>query len=97
MLPTKRTLYRLLYDALVDIRSQGDGSNNTMVFQLADVFHNLPLKLDRLDRGETTIEDIMHELAERAARHGVEGWLHQRLSEIAKYHPETLSNEDASS
>jgi hypothetical protein len=92
--PTKRVLYRLLFDALIEIRLLGYASNDKVVWVLADLLHNLPLQFDRLDRGEITVQDIMHELEERAHRHGIERWLHGRLGEIAKHHPDMLAQDE---
>lgn len=89
-------LYRLLYDTLIELRARGYETGDQSVFMLADLFHNLPLQLDRLNRGELAVQDMLSELDERAQRHGIEGWLELRMSEIAKYHPETLANEETS-
>ncbi len=96
MIPTRRVLHRLLYDALIEIRAKGNASNDKAVFSLADLFHNVPMDLDKLDRGEVSVEDIMHKLEEHARRRGIEGWLDLRLKEIVKYHPETMENRDTS-
>jgi len=87
-------LYRLLFDALVEIRLLGYESNDKVVWVLAHLLHNLPLQLDRLDRGEISIGDIMHELEERAQRHGIERWLHVRLEEIARHYPDLMAQDD---
>lgn len=91
---TKSVLYRLLYDALIELRARGHERSDKVVFLLADLFHNVPLQLDRLDRGETTVHDIKRELEERAQRNGIEGWLDLRTSEIEKYHPKTMLGGD---
>jgi hypothetical protein len=92
--PTKRVLYQLLYNALIEIRLLGYESNDKVVWVLADLLHNLPLQLDRLDQGDLTVQDIMRELEERAHRHGIERWLHRRLGEIAKHYPDLLAQND---
>ena len=92
--PTERVLYRLLFDALIEIRLLGYESNNKMVWVLADLLHNLPLQLDRLDRGGITVQDIMRELEWRAHRHGIERWLYGRLGEVAKHYPQLLAQDD---
>ena len=92
--PTKRVLYRLLFDALIEVRLLGYENDNRAVFVLADLLHNLPLQFDRLDRGEIPVEDVMHELEARAHRLGVERWLHGRLGEIAKHNSDLLAHDD---
>lgn len=96
MVPTKRGLYRLLSTALIEIREKGYASNDKVVFSLADLFHNIPANLYRLERDEITVQDIMRELEEHARRRGIEGWLDLRLRELAKNHPECVSDEDTS-
>ncbi len=82
---TKSLLHRLLYAALIDIRAEGHDTQNKKVFLLADLVHNLPLQLDRVDRGEQTPEDIMQWLRMRARQTGAEGWLDLRIEEEARY------------
>ena len=96
MVLTERGVYRLLNDAFIEIRARGLASNDKVIFALADSFQNVPMRLYRLERGDITVQDIMRELEEYARRHGIEGWLDLRLGEIAKYHPEWVSSEDAS-
>lgn len=96
MVPTKRGLYRLLSTALIEIREKGYASNDKIVFALADLFHNIPGNLYRLEQGEITVQDVMRELEEHARRRGIEGWLDLRLGELARNHPECISDKDTS-
>jgi hypothetical protein len=83
---TKDVLYRLLASALLDLRIYGHASGDQRVFLLADLFHNVPLQLEQVDRGETTPDEIMDWLWTRAQRNGpeVEGWLELRIEEAAR-------------
>ena len=78
------------------MRAKGYTSGDRVVFLLADLFHNVPLQFDRLDRGEITVQDIVQELETRARQHGIEGWLDLRLGEIAKCHPDEVAPDDTS-
>lgn len=96
MEPTKPGLYQLLKDALIEMRAKGYASDDKVVFSLADLFHNVPMELYMLERGEITVREIMRDLEERARRRGIEGWLDLRIGEIAANHPEWISKEDTS-
>lgn len=80
---TKDLLYRLLYAALIEIRMDGYETNNRLVYLLADLVHNIPMQLERVDQADTSPEDIMQRLRERARRNGIEEWLDVRLAEEA--------------
>ena len=82
---TKSLLHRLLYAALIEIRTEGHDMQNKTVFVLADLVHNIPLQLDRVDCGETTPEDIMQWLRMRAKQTGADGWLNLRIEEESRY------------
>lgn len=94
---TKSLLYRILYDALIEIRAEGHDSRNKTVFLLADLLHNVPLQLNKVDRGETTPEDIMQWLQMRARQTGTEGWLEHRIKEESRHGTEETPPSDASS
>ena len=95
MKPTKKMLHRLLFDALIDMRVRGYESGDEAIFALSDMFHNVPLQLDGLDRNELSVQDILQEVRERARRHhDAEGWLERRMSENAICHSETMADDD---
>jgi hypothetical protein len=74
-------LYRLLYDALIEIRYDAHEGLTKEVFRLADLFHNLPMQLERMQRGETTPEEVMSDLRAHAERIGAKQWLAHRIQE----------------
>ena len=77
---TRTVLYRLIYDALIEMRAEATTCNSKMVFHLCDLLHALPLRLERMERGEESAEDIMQWLQTRAARDkGSEQWLEHRI------------------
>jgi len=79
---TKQQLYRLLYTALIDLRAEGHNAENRLVFLLADLFHNIPLQLDLVDRGDLAPEDILRWLRSRAHGTPMEDWLNLRVQEV---------------
>ncbi len=84
---TKDLLLRLLASALIEIREEGYEMQNKRVFALADLFHNVPGQLERMERGEKTPDEIMQWLQERARYRGIERWLEHRVDAEAKYRP----------
>lgn len=82
---TKQLLFRLLALALIELREEGYEIQNTKVFALADLFHNVPGQLERVEREETTPEDIMRWLRAHAQRRGIEGWLELRVEAATRY------------
>jgi hypothetical protein len=79
---SKSQLYRLLYLALIDLRGEGHNAENRLMFLLADLFHNIPLQLDLVDRGDLALEDILRWLRSRARGTPMEAWLNLREQEI---------------
>ena len=72
-------IYRALFDALLELRTEGAEKKNPRVFHLADLFHQLPNWLRELDRGDIDAEEVARRLRERAERAGTSAWLDQHL------------------
>jgi len=85
MATTKRMLHWLLHYALIELRAYGHESGDQRVFLLADLVHNVPLQLERVDRNETSPDDVMQWLQTRAQRNGIAGWLDLRVEDVVKY------------
>jgi hypothetical protein len=48
---SRELVSRLLYLALIEIRAEAHALQNPKVFHLADLFHNVPLQLERVAKG----------------------------------------------
>ncbi len=68
-------LHRLLFRALLEIRSEGQEHNNKVVFHLADLFHTIVLELECAARGECNYEEVLKSLETRANEKGLTRWL----------------------
>jgi hypothetical protein len=79
--PALEVLHRLLYMALIEIRSEGAGQKNKVVFHLADLLHTLPLDLQAVAEGRGTYEEVLGRLEERAREKRCERWLEARLGD----------------
>jgi hypothetical protein len=76
------TVHRLLFRALLEMRSQGHEHHDKVVFHLADFFHTVVLEMERAARGECSYQDVMRTLEERATEKGLRRWLDHNLAEL---------------
>jgi hypothetical protein len=82
-------VHRLLFRALLEMRSQGVEGQDKVVFHLADLFHSVVLDLERAARGECGYEEVMRTLGERADEKGMRRWLDHNLADLAAAQPVT--------
>jgi hypothetical protein len=68
-------VHRLLFRALLEMRSQGHEHGNKLIFHLADLFHNVVLEMENAAEGKCTYEDVLKLLEKRAKESGCEKWL----------------------
>ena len=54
-LSEREVLYHLLQIVLIDIRAEAYKAENSRIFQLSNLFHNLPLQFIKRDRGVAII------------------------------------------
>jgi hypothetical protein len=87
--PTE-TVHRLLFRALLEMRSQGHEQRNKVVFHLADLFHTIVLEMNNAAEGRCTYEDVLRRLEELAVEKGLEKWLSQNTDALAQ--PAELPN-----
>jgi len=74
---TEELVYRLVYMAFLEIReaSREENLNRARLEKSADVFHNVPLQLYLVSKGELSAEDVLTDILSRARRRGVENWI----------------------
>jgi hypothetical protein len=80
-----RTVHRLLFQALLEIRNRGYSTGDKAVYHLADLFHNVALQLEAVVEGNSNItyDDVLIFIRQRAREEGWEKWIDDRISEIA--------------
>lgn len=83
--PIRNVLYRILHDALLEIRAEAYECDNQKIFGLSDLLHTLPLSLERTARGEASPQDVMQWLQVRAGQKGLDQWLDLRIQEAQRY------------
>jgi len=84
-------VHRLLFRALIEMRSQGHEQKNKVVFHLADLFHNVVLHMENAAEGKTTYEDVLRCLEEKAKEKGCASWLSATLTAIEASQPPTAT------
>ena len=72
-------LYRLLSVAVLTVRVEAYTADNRPLFRLADLFHNVPSRLNSALRDQRSHAEILSALQEHAARNGSVEWLDQAL------------------
>jgi hypothetical protein len=75
-------VHRLLFQALLEMRSQGHEHKNKVVFHLADLFHNIVLEMEGAAEGQRSYEDVFKCLQEKAKEKGLERWLTTTLEHL---------------
>lgn len=78
-----KTLHRLLFRALIEIRAEGHDEKNKVAYHLADLFHNVVLEMENAAEGEKSYDDVLAILNERASERGLERWLKTTLASIS--------------
>jgi hypothetical protein len=74
-------VHRLLYFALVEMRERGRLANDSVVFHLADLLHNVPLALLKADpASDEDYEQILTSMRQRAQELGCQSWIDQHVS-----------------
>ncbi len=86
-------IYRVLFDALLELREAGVELKDKRVFHLANLLHHLPHWLKDIDDGAATPTQVVQRLRERAEDAGVTGWFEAHLprpdDQPARDHPST--------
>ena len=76
----RESVHRLLYFALVEMRDRGRLAKDPVVFQLADLLHNIPLALLKADpASDENYEQILLSMRQRAQELGCERWIDQHI------------------
>jgi hypothetical protein len=77
-----KAIYRLLFRALLEMRSQGQEHGDKVVFRLADLLHNVVLEMQNATEGKCSYENVLNFLEERAKETGCEKWLEANLASL---------------
>ena len=88
---SKLLIHHLLFQALVDLRSEASATQNDKVFCLAHLFHNTPLDLVSVLEGKRSYDELCDKLLgwvrDRTPLWGCEVWLKQAVQDIMSSFP----------
>lgn len=76
-------LCRLLHRAFLDVRVEANEIKNGRVFAIADLFHAIPLQMERAERGEISYDDILNGLTEKARAKNTLQWLDNAIDNVS--------------
>lgn len=82
----KEYLFELLYRAFLDIRIASYAKDSHTCFVLSDIFHNIPLQMNRTDKGEVSYAEIIADIKKRCGRRRCTSWLDTATSDIERRH-----------
>ena len=80
-------VHHSLHLALLEIRVAAEEGSSKKCFHLADLFHNVPLQLQRVAEGDGTDEEVLAWIGERADEKGCEQWIKTALAEMVSKKP----------
>ncbi len=76
-------VHRLLYRALLEMRSLGLAHKDTGVFQLADLFQQIVLEMENAAKGRGDYQEVLKLLGERARAAGLVEWFNRHVEDLA--------------
>ncbi len=79
----KERILKLLYAALLDIRVAAYSQDSRTCFVLADIFHNVPLQLNRADKGEKSYAEIVTWIEKECEERRCKSWLDNANANIS--------------
>jgi hypothetical protein len=82
----KEYIFKRMYRAFLDIRVASYTKDSHTCFVLSDVFHNVPLRMNRADKCEMDYAEIVTGIREKCEARNCVAWLDNATSDIAKWH-----------
>ena len=76
-------VFKLLARALLDIRIASLEGNSKMAFEIADVFHNVPYQIERIQGGNGSYQEVVDWLEMRCEQKGMKSWLQNAIADIS--------------
>jgi len=80
----REQLFRLMYVAFIEMRADAYEKNNSKIFHIADIFHTLPLQLERVSKGEITYEEALSNIKSKALEKNCEQLLENLLENASR-------------
>jgi len=80
----KEYILKLMYAAFLDIRVASYSKDSYTCFVISDVFHNVPLQMNQVDKGKMSYSDIITYIQEKCEERNCKSWLDNAISNISK-------------
>ncbi len=82
---SKDIIYHLMYRVMLDIRYAAYEQKGIKgIFKLSDLFHSVPLKLNRIADEDGSYDDLLEEIKAIAKMKGYDSWLDNAIQQIDK-------------
>jgi hypothetical protein len=80
-------VYDLMYQAFIDIRyAAHEGKSLKAIFKVANLFHNVPSQIERIEREKGDFSEILTSLKMRSQLSGCESWLNNAILNFRDRH-----------
>lgn len=81
----KEYVLKLLYIAFLDIRVASYEHDHHTCFVLADIFHNIPLRINLAEKGEQGYEEIVTYIREKCEARNCLTWLENARANLERW------------
>ena len=78
----KEIILRLLYFALIEIRTACNEDNKKVCLMLSNLMHNIPLQIIRIEKDDGDYQEILDWIRMRCQQMECESWLDNALSQL---------------
>lgn len=78
----KEYILKLVYMALLDIRVASHAQDSHTCFILSDLFHTIPLQMNRAEKGEISYADIVTWIQKKCEERKCLSWLETATANI---------------
>jgi HD-GYP domain-containing protein (c-di-GMP phosphodiesterase class II) len=85
-----------MYEVFVEIRVGAYETENARIFHIADIFHTVPLQLERVNKGEITYEEVLSEIRRKAVEKDCEQFFENLLKNVTAFDDFRLQNKSVS-
>lgn len=62
----REQIFRLMYIAFIEMRAEAYEKRSAKTFHIADIFHTVPLQLERVNKREITYEEVLSSIRSKA-------------------------------
>lgn len=78
---SKTLVCKLLHRAFLDVRIEAAEIQSDRIFAIADLFHVVPLQMERAEHGELSYDEILKGLQNKSYQKNVLAWLENAIKD----------------